>query len=131
MRGREGPFFTSSGYPSGAPKIWEIWSLDIKIAFHQAADCQREVISRTSEEWVTNGTHQIRKLHVPAYGSNDELAAINKALQSYLLRDEVSMAYVGATFQESSFDPRPYFPFRGSGGAVGSLTIHIDGVLGR
>ena len=40
------------------------------------------------------------------------------------------MARVGLKSQELSFGRCLQFVFRGSGGAVGALTTHMDGILG-
>lgn len=51
-------------------------------------------------------------------------------LGAFFRKDE-SLIMAALKFQVSSFDPCLHFVFDPSGGAVGALATHIDGVLGR
>ena len=52
----------------------------------------------------------------------------HRPARKYLLGAEELLAAVGLRFEVSSFDPRPYFVFRKSGGAVGAITRQIDDI---
>ena len=80
--------------------------------------------------WGPRGAHRIWKLQAPAYGLHDAPAAFRNALQRFLLRAEDSSALAALKFQVSTFGPRVYLVCRGSRSVAGTLTTHIDDVLG-
>ena len=105
-----------------------LWSLAIKNALPNAGGLQREEFSRLPAEWDPSRANRICKLLNPAYGLNDAPGGFRQNLQRYLLRSEDSPAHAYLKFQISTFGPCLRFVFRGSGGAAGARTTHIDDV---
>ena len=110
-------------------KRWKIWSLDIENALLQTDGSGREVCVRDPYEWKSAGAFRFWKSEAAAFGLNDAQAAFHRPLRRYLANSAEPRPRVGLRFEAPSFDPRPAFVLRRSGGAVGAIAARID-ILG-
>ena len=102
-----------------ALKKWKLWSLDIKNAFLQADPFPRGVYLHAPCEWCPR-----------AHSRNDAPVEFRKTLQRYLVKSTESPKLVGLRFETSKLDPCLYTVFTGSDEAVGTVSTHIDDILG-
>ena len=113
----------------GALEDWKIWSLEVKSALRQADGFGREVYVRAPCEWNSRAVAVFgnwRPLRTALMMPRRHLIG---PMRNYLVNSMRSPSAVGLRFEVSSFDPRLYFVFRTSGGAVGAIGTHIDDIL--
>ena len=118
------------GQPRCSFTKWNLWSLDVKNASSQAAGFDRDVSHQAPVEWEPPRNGRIWELPIPACGPNDAPVAFRRSVKRHILNSETSMERVGIRCQVSTFDSCLFFIFRDAGSAAGSLTTHIDDILG-
>ena len=102
-----------------ASKNWVIKSTDIKSAFLQGQQIQRDIFLKPPKEAKTSvGT--IWKLRRCLYGLNDAARQFYKSLLEELIR-------LGCT--KNALDPAMFAVFDNKGSLVGLLTSHVDDIL--
>ena len=109
---------------------WELWSLDIKIAFLQADGFDRDAYLFAPDGWEPSRRERVWELKAPAYGLNDAPVASRRFQKRHLLNSVAPMKSAGLRCQASTIDPYLFSVFREEGSVVGGFTTHIDDILG-